>query len=325
MRLTYQDIKEQHLRYINEVGTTNTDLLADFNTNLGQRYQLVLAKLNNYKTVKPYSFSTANNTQLYPFPPGLVTIEGGYITIGSVNYPLQPILSRNNILQLNAIQIQASAVPQFYFIEQDSFQVWPIPQATYTGVIYYHFRDRNLSVDDFSTGTITVTNGSAIVENADAVFTSSMVGRWLTVTDTTVQGQGYWYRITGFTDTTHVTLGTNSGVASSWAFATATPAAYRIGETPELPEELHTILSWGTAADFYGGMQKDPDSAELYDNLFWTGNAKNKNRVEGTPEITGGLLGAINLYNDRDDRRIVRRKPRLNPLQYKVWATELSQ
>jgi hypothetical protein len=324
MRQTYNSLQQAHLRNINLIGSTDVNILADFNMNLGNRYQLALAVLRDYKTVKPYSISTASNTQIYAFPPGLVTIEGGYITIGAVNYPLRPILSRWNIEQLNAIQIQASAIPQFYFVEQDSFQIWPIPQDVYTGKIYYHFRDRNLSVADFSTGTITLTLNSASVTNSSAVFTPAMVGRWLTVTDTTVPGQGYWYRITGYTNTTTLTLGTSNGQPVTWTNATATPASYVIGETPELPEELHSILAWGTASDFYGGMRKDPANQIMYDNLFWTGNAKNDQRALGKSQNLGGLIGAIDRYSDRDDRHLIKRRPKLNPLQYKVFATTLS-
>lgn len=329
MRLTYKDLRVLHYQNINLTnadGTPATDTNIDnnFNYNLGQRYQLILAKMNNYKTVKPYTLSTSANTQIYPFPPGLVTIEGGFITVGSVNYPLQPINSRFNIESLNAITIQASTLPQFYFVEQDSFQIWPIPQATYTGTIYYHFRDRNLSVQDYTAGSVTLTNGSAIIVGSGTTFTSAMVGRWFTVTDTTIPGQGYWYRITGYTDATHITIGTSNGVAMPWQNATASPTSYRIGETPELPEEMHSLLPWGTAADYFAGMRSDPEKATAFDNMFWTGNAENRLRERGSKNMLGGLLGAIDLYEDRDDRTLIKRKPRMNPLQTKVFAVSLS-
>lgn len=398
MRLTYTDIQAQHLRNINLVGSTDTDTLADFNYNLGQRYQLVLSRLANYKTQKSYSFNTGiqstksgtaqtvssitssgttatvttsaahgysnsdsititgatpngyngtytitivttttftytlpasvNNVSATvspssPFPPGTVTVEGGFITIGAVNYPLRALNSRWNDEQLNAILIQASAIPQFYFVEQDSFKIWPIPQTVYSGTLYYHYRDRNLSVADYTIGTVTMTQGSNQVIGSGTTFTAAMVGRWLTITDPTVPGQGYWYRITGFTDSTHISLGTLTG-AQVWNNATAAGATYRIGETPEIPEEMHSILAWGTAADYYGGMRKDPTNAAYYDNLFWTGNPTNTSRKEGDDNITGGLLGGINRYADRDDRHLIKRKPKLNPLQYKVWASSLS-
>jgi len=278
MRLSYQDLRYAHYRAINLANSdgtpmTDTNIDNDFNQHLGQRYQLMLAKMNNYKTVKPYSISTASNTQIYGMPPGLVTIEGGYITVGSVNYPLQPINSRFNIEQLNALQIQASALPQFYFVEQDTFQIWPIPQAVYTGKIYYHFRDRNLSVNDYTNGTISLTNGSNIVTGTSTTFTTAMVGRWLTVTDTTIPGQGYWYRIIGQSSATSITLGGLDGITPiNWQNASVSGATYRIGETPELPEEMHEILAAGTACDYYMFMRKDATAATYYSNLFFTGD-----------------------------------------------------
>lgn len=329
MRLTYQDLRYEHYRAINLTNTdgtpkTDTNIDNNFNMHLGQRYQLILAKMANYKTIKSYSFSTSSSTQIYPFPPGLVTIEGGWIQVGSVKYPLQPIESRYNWEQLNAIQIQASALPQFYFVEQDSFQIWPIPQATYSGVIYYHYRDRNLSVNDYSTGTITVTNGSATITGSGVTFTKAMVGRWFTVTDPTSDGQGYWFRVTGFTDSSNLTVGTNNGQAVNYPYTTGSGYTYRIGETPEIPEEGHVILSWGTASDYYAAMRKDMEAGVYYDNLFYTGAGNNNSRDFEDRKIMGGLIGLVNSYRDRDDRTIVRRRPKLNPLQYKVFATTLS-
>lgn len=326
MRLSYSDLLNEHFRAINLVNQSgDTQLLNNFQLHLGQRYQLALAKMNNYKTIKPYTITTASNTQIYSFPPGLVTIEGGYITVGSVNYPLTPIQSRYNWEQLNAIQIQASALPQFYFVEQDTFQIWPTPQAAYSGKIYYHFRDRNLGIADYATGTVSLTNGSNVVTGSGTTFTAAMVGRWFTITDPTIPGQGYWYRIIGYSSATSITLGGIDGsTVTNWPNATCSGATYRIGETPELPEEMHIILAWGTAADYYGSMQKDKEAFTWYNNMFYTGDPANPSRNFEDTKILGGLIGGINTYRDRDNRTIIRRRPKLNPLQYKVFATTLS-
>jgi hypothetical protein len=87
---------------------------------------------------------------------------------------------------------------------------------------------------------------------------------------------------------------------------------------------MHVILSWGTAADYFGSMRKDPEAFRQYDNLFWTGDIANDSRDWTNTKIAGGLIGGINSYKDRDSRTIIRRKPKLNPLQYKVFATTLS-
>lgn len=308
----------QFLRNISAVGTTDTNIIAEFNSELGQTYQLMLAKLANYRTTTASSFSTAASTQNYPYPQGEVTIDGVVVTVGSVNFPLKIVSSEYQWEQLNAILIQASALPQFYFPRRDGFDIWPIPQAVYTGKIYYHYRDRNLSVADYTGGSIQVTANSASIVGNGTAFTPSMVGRWLSVTDPTVSGQGYWYRILSYGSATTLTLDrvyTGSSSAS---------CSYVIGETPELPEEGHMTLVDGVTAGFYAHMRKDTTEAARFYNMFYTGDPSNANRIEGNTQISGGLIGLINRYMDRDDTRIINRNPRLNPLQYKVWATSLS-
>lgn len=319
MRLTYTDIQNQFLRNINYAGNTaDTNLIANFNYYLGTRYQMMLAKLRNYKTTTSTTFATIANTQYYPFPLGTISILGMFITIGSVNYPLQIISTIFGWEELNAILIQASALPQFYFPRRDDFGIWPIPQAVYTGTISYHYRDHNLSIADSSGGTITLTNGSATLTGTASVFTAGMVGQWVTVTDTTVPGWGYWIRITGYTNANTLTLFQN------WPNATVSTTGYKIGQTPEIPEELHMLLAAGVTADYYTYIQKDLASAAPYENIFWTGDPANPSRQEGSGKIGAGLIGGVDRYNDRDDSRVIKRKPRLNPLQYKVWATSLS-
>ena len=318
MRMTYTDMWQQFQRNINLVGTTDTNIQAEFNSSLGQKYQLMLAKLRNYRTTAEFDFETVINQQYYPYPPGEVTIDGIVITVGSVNFPLKIINSEYEWEQLNAILIQASALPQFYFPKRLSWGVWPIPQAEYEGQIIYHYRDINMTVADYTTGTLALTNDSDDVVGTTTVFTEAMIGRWLTVTDITVLGQGYWYQIADVTDSTHLTLN------QAWTGVTTSGATFRIGQTPNFPEEGHMTLVDGVTADFYSHMRKDPDNAAKYHNLFWTGDEGNTNREEGNTKIGGGLIGLVNRYADRDDTRIINRSPRLNPLQYKVWATSLS-
>lgn len=268
----------------------------------------------------PASLSSVAGTtsQYYPYPIGEISVDGMYITVGSVNYPLQIINSIYEWEKLNAIQIQASALPQFYFPRRDDFGIWPTPQTVYTGKISYHYRDRNLSVVDYSTGTITATYGSNQIIGSGTTFTSAMVGRWITITDTTVGGQGYWYRITGFTDTTHVSI------YQPWPNTTAAGATYNIGETPEIPEEGHILLVDGTTADFYTSLRKDLENGSLYENRFWTGDPNNSTREIGNSNIAAGLVGLMNRYSDRDDTHIINRKPNLNPLSTKIFATNLT-
>lgn len=279
----------------------------------------MLAKLKNYKTYLSSSFSTVASTQYYSNPPGYISSDGIVITVGSVNYPLKLISSEFIWEQLNAVLLQASALPQFYYPRRDDFGVWPIPQATYNGTIYYHYRDRNLSVADVTGGSIALTSNSASVVGTSTNFTPAMVGRWLFITDPTVVGQGYEYRISAVADTTHLTLArtfvgtTTSGIT-----------LYKIGETPEIPEDGHMFLVDGVTAGYYKDIRKDMTNFTLFNNSFWTGDpSTSPNKVE-SDQVKSGLLGLMNAYADREDERIITRNPELNPLQWKAWSTVLA-
>lgn len=319
MKLTFSDLQNQYLRKVGVKAENAISLLPDFVLNLSQRYQLALAKMQNYVTQPlPYTASTVVNQQFYSYPVGYVNFEACYITVGSVRYPLQIIASQYNWDVINAIQIQASAVPQFIFLRRDDFGVWPIPQDIYGITLDYHLRDRDLSVDDYSQGTVSLTLGSATVTGVGTTFTPAMINRWFQVTDLTARDQGYWYRVSGYTNATTITLDrTYQGVSLAGV-------TYRIGQVPELPDEGHTILLDGTLADFYAGLRNDNTSAQQYENKFWTGDMNNPNRREGDDSVAGGLIGMCNRYSDRNAIRIVQRKPKLNPLTYKVFATTIT-
>lgn len=312
-------IKAQYLRNIGKANSTDSTILADFNMNLGQRYQMVFAAMRSYQTQKPTTDTTVASRQYYNYPLGIVSTDDVVVTIGSVQYPLQTIYSQHSWDLLNAIQIQPTSIPQFLFPRRYDYGIWPIPQDAYTITFYYYLRDRNLSIADYTTGTVTVTNADAtVVATGGATFNAAMVGRWFEVTTDSNTGQGYWYRVLTYTDSTHIELD------KAWQGDTATLQNYIIGQTPEIPEEGHIILVDGATADFYAGLRDSADSAAWWDNKFWTGSGTNPNRDEDDENISGGLIGLKRRYQGRDDKRVINRAPKVFPPNYIVWGSNLS-
>jgi hypothetical protein len=321
MRITYTNLLYQYLRNtgVKTSDANYTNIIADFKQSISSRYQMILAKMTDYKT-ETYnsSFSTVAGQQYYYFPAGLINIEALYIDLGSFKQPVSIINNEDNWNRLNAIQIVQSQLPQYFFPRRDDFGIWPIPQAVYNGYMSYHYRDRSLSVDDYSTSTVSVTNNSATITGSSTAFTPAMVGRWFTITDTTVNGQGYWYRIGGYVSSTVLTLET------VWSGTTSSGATYNIGETPELPEEGHMLLAYGATADFYSDLKNDEKTAARWENRFWTGDPSNTSRKLGDNDVLGGVIGLVNKYTDRNESHIVNRKPRMDPLNSKAFAITLS-
>lgn len=299
MRLTYTDLKKAHFRNIGKAGQySDTTLLEDFKYSLGARYQMIMGTLSQYINQDTQSTTTIAAQQYYYYPVGTVGVDTAMITIGSNSYPLTPIYHQHTWNIINQ-QTATSAYPLFIFPRKDDFGIWPIPSGAYTLTFNRFFRDRNLLVEDVTDGTITLTNGSTAVVGSSTVFTTNMAGRWLTVSDTAVSGQGYWYRIASVSDGLHLTLETY------WASTTHSLTAYRIGESPEIPEEGHPILAAGTAADFYAGMRNDTEKATWWNNVFWTGDGNNNVRDLASKNVAGGLIGMLNKYQDRERDNIV--------------------
>lgn len=412
MRLTYTDIWNKFLRNIQSVGVNpavDTNLRSEFNYQLGVYYQLMLAKLKNYKTYQKQQFlvgmyaldittgaqavaistitsvgttatvttaaahgfnnndqvsinnvsvngennagyngtfqitvtstttftytlpATVNgvagdHAQYYNNPPGFVTVDGITIAVGQIGtsniirYPLTLETDQLSWEKKNIVPMQIAIPPQNYFPRRDDFGIWPIPRTLYNGYIYYHYRDRNLKVDDYVAGTITLTQNSNKVTGSSTAFTPAMVGRWLVVDDTTVPGEGYFYRIAHYTSATQIELdslwqgNTTSGIST-----------YRIGETPEIPEDLHMYLPDGVTGGYLKDVRKDRINGQAFLNSFWTGDMSNPSRKEDDENVASGLIGGMKAYADREDERIVRREEdtNINFLKWEPWGVKL--
>jgi len=109
-----------------------------------------------------------------------------------------------------------------------------------------------------------------------------------------------------------------------WAAANATSVSYKIGESPELPEEAHILLPDGTASDFYGGLRSDDTKAAIWDNKFWTGSRSQTSGDIDDKNIGAGLIGLVKKYEDRDNRHLIFKNTQPLSPYFKVWATTLS-
>ncbi len=169
--------------------------------------------------------------------------------------------------------------PTHIFPRRDDYGLWPIPDAVYTINFGYHLRDRNLTTADFATGTVTMINDDKTVTHSATGFTALMVGRWLQVTQ-----DGHWYRIASFTNTSNVEL------SSAFQGTAGAGLSFKIGESPELPEDLHIALSHGTTEDYFRGPRKDTTTADSWEKKY---------------DIV--VNRAIKKYASRSDKRLIKR------------------
>jgi hypothetical protein len=316
MRLTYSSALAQFLDNTGNTGSTDANLIAFFGRQLQGRYQMAFSEIKNKTTQTTFTGTTVVGQQYYHYPPGIIEMADCTVTINGLAYP---VITDDSILQwdrINLVLISTTAIPQFIFPRKDDFGIWPVPQGLYPITIVVRLRDRTPSVGDYVTGTVTCTNNSQTVTGAGTTWTSAMNGRWFCMNDSTKPGYGYWYRISSVQSTTSLTLET------VYVNTSVTGASYVIGETFELPEEVHPNIVDGVVSDYFSGPRSDVEKASWWENKYWTGNPLEKER-EGK-KFAGGILGCQQRYAGRIEGSIVWKHGMSSGFWERMWASTLS-
>lgn len=206
---------------------------------INQGMQKFGAALNREWRNQRSTFSLVADQQYYQMPEDCIRPKTIVITIGEVDYTLteEPDEEKWNLLNANSSN-ERSSIPEKFRVEgSDLFGIWPVPSDSVSnaGLLRYESRMRKMTQADYTTGSITVANGSAAIVGAGTAFTAAMVGRTLFVEDGGAQA-GIAYKIDAFTDATHVTL------ENYYAGLSGSTLSYRIGEVPDIPEEYHESL-----------------------------------------------------------------------------------
>jgi hypothetical protein len=213
-------------------GDDSATSLVLFKRWINQGVHIFQAKLGRAYTRTAQTASVVADQQYYQMPEDCIRPTGIAITIDDITYPLAEIENEMEWRQLN-ITIQTSTIPEFFFVRgRDEFGIWPIPADDITDglEIWYEPREKDMSIADYTTGTVTVTNGDATITHSASGFTALMVGRAFKVTDGT---EGFWYKIASYTDADNLEL-ENVYEGTSGAAKT-----FQIGEMPTIPEEFH--------------------------------------------------------------------------------------
>lgn len=211
---------------------------------------------------------TVAQTQAYKLPFNFEVIEDITITVGSYLWQPQVAASRKQWDMLNLVPYYSDNA-QFYYIWNGELNLWPIPaSSSNTITINYKKRITDLSVADYTTGTVTVTNGSTTVTGAGTTFAKWMAqSGWIRVTRTATDassGDGEWYQIASFTSATSISL------VNAYTGNTATGAAITIGDVPILPEDYQDMPLYRALYIYFNSIVPDPDRAKLYKDFYDT-------------------------------------------------------
>jgi len=303
MKQTYTDIIATAQ---DGVGSTNASIKTFLKQRINERYELVTDKLNTWTQIATRTatsgVSATVSQQYYYNPPNLREIESIVIRIGSYDYNLKPVDSQMEWDNLNAEPQADSAFPSRYFRRINDYGIWPFDFQD-KGIITINYTQRAspLYFEDYSTGTVVATGNSKTLTVTTGVTTTWKAGFWFTLTDSSGEPRGTWYKIGSISSSSVVLLET------FFEEATDSGATYLVGQVPEIPEEGHSLFAIGAISDFYALKQKDTETATRFDNKFWSGNFNVTPLQAKKDKDYGGLLALIDAYENRDSGIIVDR------------------
>lgn len=220
------------------------------------------------------------NEASYTVPGGTVASQQGYtlpfnnkqvinttVLIGSVLWQPTEVSTRRAFDALNVIPF-VNDFPQYYYIYNNQLLLWPTPASNADPItINYKRRLRDLSVVNYTTGTVTVTNASTAVVGGGTAWTTNMAGRWLNVPLTTsnaTTGDDEWYQIASVTDATHLVLNNQyqGGTATSVA------SGYTIGEVSILPEDFQDLPLYRACYVYWTTINQNSEKSKYFKALY---------------------------------------------------------
>lgn len=225
--LTFQD----QVTMAKEIsGLTDAASVTKFKRDINQGGVQFLAALGREYNRKSRVANLVAGTQLYQLPEDALRIGTVIASDGTYNQPLEQIPDETTWRYLTAFGTQG--LPSHYFVRGfDEIGLYPTPSQSVTNGLEIVFEPKHtqLTEDDFTAGTTTVTAGNATITHSATGFTQNMVGRWFQVTDGT---DGRWYRIATFVSTSALTL------ENYYQGYSGGGRSFRIGQVMDLPEEF---------------------------------------------------------------------------------------
>ncbi len=207
--------------------------------------------------------------QFYPAPPNYSKLKTVTITIGNLKWTPTEILTREEWDKLNVFPYYAD-IPNNYFVYPGGdhgvqIGIWPIPSTSGNTITYnYKFRVPDLSLEDYTTGSVAVSNGGTTITGTGTTFTVTpniqSESRWIQISQT--KGDNLWYQISSVDSTTGITLYTPyQGIA-------VTGGSYTIGQMPILMEDFHDMLIWKALTYYFSSIVDNPNKYKEYKEAY---------------------------------------------------------
>lgn len=263
--------------------TGMTDSLTFIKREINNTISDIHTLMKEYKLEPPpKTVQTESGTTYYSNPTGLMKAESFTINLSTMTPQLIIVQSQqewNNIQQISS----TSGHPTHVFPRRDDFGIYPTPDNQYTISIVGTYHPDRMTASDYTTGVVAVVNDDATIVTTAGTFTESMEGRWFALTDSSIP-KSKWYRIASYTSPTSMEL------SRTYTEGSESGQTYIIGQSPEIPEELHQYIPYKVGSVYWHTRRQDSNRAQELSNYFYTGDFNNSNR-DG--KIRAGILATL--------------------------------
>lgn len=234
MSLTFE---QAYTKFQTISGSTNSTDLVQAKQDINIGYKRFNAAIARYFTRKQQFTDLVADQQYYQIPVDAIRVSNVTITLASstLQFPLAQIRDEDQWRNLNIYPYTSTYIKYYFVYGNDQIGLFPIPSTTVTNGLRYVYQpqDVDLTKDDYSTGTVTATNGSTTVTGSGTAWTTALVGGMqFQVTNGT---DGNWYEILSVDSTTQVTLKT------PYAGSTVSGSAYNMGQIFIFPGEYDDV------------------------------------------------------------------------------------
>lgn len=247
---------------------TLTELKADLNRGI----HLLESKLNLPPLERTRSITTTTS-DTYALPEDCIRPKLLYVTISGIRYTALPVFDEYTWQRIKSQTTSTTSnILRQLFVRPGSnqFEIYPTPaSAGNTMTLVYEAVTKDLSHDDYTTGTITtLANAGTAVTFSGATLATWMAGAWIKTDDEA------WYLISS------VNTGAGTAVLKQPYQGTSISAGsstFTIGQMSRLPEGTQQFPVDYAAWKYFLHKKRDPVQAKIYQNN-WEDDIKTLNK-----------------------------------------------
>ena len=233
--MTYSDLLVEYKDKTKDDTTAN---VARGGRRINAHHRILAADENYFWRDKALSITTVASQQVYDLPIDLDKVNSGIRCVDTGGDTLGVTVEITSYSEFDTLNIMGTDTTsdyiQFHHIRNKQLYIFPTPAtAGYTLQGEYTRKPYKMTLEDVTTGTVSVTNGSTAVTGSSTQFDTENIKAGCVIE---FDGDGIFYEVASVTNDTALVL------SQDYEGVTASGLTYRAGHAPIIPEPYQDLL-----------------------------------------------------------------------------------